>query len=67
MNWIFNKIDFKWIGSEQKWIGSRKLDFLPTPSFERANFRTWQTQNNKENYETNYLQVSMLSLVLYYM
>jgi len=21
-------MNFKWIGSEQKWIGSRKLDFL---------------------------------------
>jgi len=30
MDWIFNKIDYKWIGLEQKWIGSRKLDFLPT-------------------------------------
>jgi len=25
-------MDYKWIGLEQKWIGSRKLDFLPTPS-----------------------------------
>jgi len=25
-------MDFKWIGLEQKWIGSRKLDFLPTPT-----------------------------------
>jgi len=33
MDWIFNKMDFKWIGLEQKWIGSRKLDFLPTPNF----------------------------------
>jgi len=31
MNWIFNKMDYKWIGLEQKWIGSRKLDFFPTP------------------------------------
>jgi len=23
-------MDYKWIGLEQKWIGSRKLDFLPT-------------------------------------
>jgi len=30
MNWIFNKMNFKWIGSEQKSIGSRKLDFLST-------------------------------------
>jgi len=32
MDWIFNKMDYKWIGLEQKWIGSRKLDFLPTPN-----------------------------------
>ena len=32
MNWIFNKMDYKWIGLEQKWIGSRKLDFLHTPN-----------------------------------
>jgi len=25
-------MDYKWIGLEQKWIGSKKLDFLPTPS-----------------------------------
>jgi len=25
-------MDFKWIGSEQKWIGSRKLGFLPNLS-----------------------------------
>jgi len=25
MNWIFNKMDFKWIRSKKKWIGSRKL------------------------------------------
>jgi len=25
-------MDYKWIGLEQKWIGSRKLDFLPTPT-----------------------------------
>jgi len=25
-------MDYKWIGLEQKWIGSRKLDFLPTPN-----------------------------------
>jgi len=25
-------MDYKWIGLEQKWIGSRKLDFLLTPS-----------------------------------
>jgi len=31
MEWIFNKMDHKWTGLEQKWIGSRKLDFLPTP------------------------------------
>jgi len=24
MDWIFNKLDFKWIGLEQKWIESRK-------------------------------------------
>jgi len=23
-------MNFKWIGSKQKWIGSIKLDFLPT-------------------------------------
>ena len=27
-------MDYKWIGLEQKWIGSRKLDFLPTPTCE---------------------------------
>jgi len=27
-------MDCKWIGLEQKWIGSRKLDFLPTPKIE---------------------------------
>jgi len=32
MDWVFNKMDYKWIGLEQKWIGSRKLDFLPTPT-----------------------------------
>jgi len=32
MDWIFNKMDYKWIGLEQKLIGSIKLDFLPTPS-----------------------------------
>jgi len=32
MDWIFNKIDYKWIGLEQKWPGSRKLDFLSTPT-----------------------------------
>ena len=32
MDWICNKMDYKWIGLEQKWIGSRKIDFLPTPS-----------------------------------
>jgi len=26
-------MDYKWIGLEQKWIGSRKLDFLFTPNF----------------------------------
>jgi len=25
-------MDYKWIGLEQKWIGSRKLDFLSTPT-----------------------------------
>jgi len=25
-------MDYKWSGLEQKWIGSRKLNFLPTPS-----------------------------------
>jgi len=25
MDWIFNKMDYKYIGLEQKWIGSRKL------------------------------------------
>jgi len=24
-------MDYKWSGLEQKWIGSRKLNFLPTP------------------------------------
>jgi len=24
-------MNYKWIRLEQKWIGSRKLDFLPTP------------------------------------
>jgi len=24
MDWIFNKMNYKWIGLEQKWIGSRK-------------------------------------------
>jgi len=33
MEWIFNKMDHKWTGLEQKWIGSQKLDFLPTPSY----------------------------------
>jgi len=28
------KIDFKLIGSEQKWIRSKKLDFLSTPKNE---------------------------------
>jgi len=32
MDWIFNKMDYKYIGLEQKWIGSRKLDFLSTPT-----------------------------------
>jgi len=32
MEWIFNKMDYKWIGLEQKWIRSIKLDFLPTPN-----------------------------------
>jgi len=31
MDWIFNKMNYKWIGLEQKWIGSRKLNFLSTP------------------------------------
>jgi len=31
MDWIFNKMDYKWIGLKQKWIGSRKLDFLSIP------------------------------------
>jgi len=26
-------MDYKWIGLEQKWIGSIKLDFLSTPNF----------------------------------
>jgi len=30
MDWIFNKMDYKWIELEQKWIRSRKLDFYPT-------------------------------------
>jgi len=30
MDWIFNKMDFKWTALKQKWIGSRKLDFLST-------------------------------------
>jgi len=30
MDWIFNKMDIKWIESEKKWIGSWKLDFWPT-------------------------------------
>jgi len=25
-------MDYKWSGLEQKWIGSRKLNFLPTPN-----------------------------------
>jgi len=25
-------MDYKWSGLEQKWIGSRKLNFLPTPT-----------------------------------
>jgi len=29
-------MDFKWIGSKQKWIGSRKLDFLSTPSMRKS-------------------------------
>jgi len=29
-------MDFKWIGSEQKWIESRKLDFLSTPNEESS-------------------------------
>jgi len=33
MDWIFNKMDYKWIGLEQKWIGSRKLEFLPIPNY----------------------------------
>jgi len=32
MDYIFNKMDYKWIGLEQKWIRSIKLDFLPTPT-----------------------------------
>jgi len=40
MDWIFNKMDYKWIGLEQKWIGSKKLDFLPTPT------RRWWTHEN---------------------
>jgi len=35
MDWIFNKMEFKWIGSEQKWIKSRKLDFLSTPTHQK--------------------------------
>jgi len=34
MDWIFNKMDYKWIGLEQKWIELRKLDFLPSPTVE---------------------------------
>jgi len=30
-------MDYKWIGLEQKWIGSRKLDFLPTPRHYNVN------------------------------
>jgi len=37
MDWIFNKMDYKWIGLKQKWNGSRKLDFLLTPNL-RYNF-----------------------------
>jgi len=37
MDWIFNKMNYKWIRLEQKWIGSRKLDILPT-----ARERTWR-------------------------
>jgi len=33
MDWIFNKMDLEWIGLEQKWTRSRKLDFLLTPIF----------------------------------
>jgi len=25
-------MNFKWIGSEQKWIRLKKLDFFPTPT-----------------------------------
>jgi len=25
-------MDYKWSGLEQKWIGSRKLNFLPNPT-----------------------------------
>jgi len=25
MDWICNKMDYKWIGLEQKWIGPRKI------------------------------------------
>ena len=32
MDQIFNKMDYKWIGLEQKQFESRKLDFLPTPT-----------------------------------
>jgi len=32
MDWIFNKMDYKWIGLEQKWNRSIELDFLPTPN-----------------------------------
>jgi len=40
-------MDYKWIGLEQKWIGSRKLDFLPTPKEKR-----WERERGIEETET---------------
>jgi len=42
MDWIFNKMDLKWIRLEQKWIESRKLDFLPTPTSKQP--LPWRTR-----------------------
>ena len=40
-------MDYKWIGSEQKWIGSIKLDFLPTLNKKLAR------KNCQFNYDVN--------------
>jgi len=51
-------MDYKWIGLEQKWIGSRKLDFLSTLNSSMANKGVTSRKRERDEKKKNFRRKS---------